>query len=51
MALIARKNPCVAEMDARRRAKHDKNIDMKVVLSDFDEGADMQHWVHFGNKR
>jgi hypothetical protein len=44
-----REAPEWARFDARRRAKHDKQVDMRVLLrgGGFDEGADAEEWEHW----
>jgi hypothetical protein len=39
-----------AEFDARRRAKHDKQLSMQVMQpsAGFDEGADHREWQSWG---
>lgn len=36
-----------AEYDRRRRLKEDKKVDMKVLMTDFDEGVDAQEFQHW----
>lgn len=43
-----RATPGFDEYDARRRAKHDKQVDMKLQMR-FDEGADVETFDRFSH--
>lgn len=42
-----RDTPGFEEYDARRRAKHDKQVDMKLLNTRFDEGGDVERFHRF----
>ncbi|KAL4437121.1 hypothetical protein ABPG75_004260 [Micractinium tetrahymenae] len=44
-----RETPGFAEFDERRRAKYDKQVDMRVLTTGFDEGADVHEFEHWND--
>ncbi|KAL4424792.1 hypothetical protein ABPG77_000832 [Micractinium sp. CCAP 211/92] len=44
-----RETPGFAEFDERRRAKYDKQVDMRVLNTGFDEGADAHEFEHWND--